>query len=68
MRVNGIPVSRPGRDVGTGDVLTFPLGRAIRVVRIIALGQRRGSAYDAQHLYVDLSLPKAQDAAATPLE
>jgi ribosome-associated heat shock protein Hsp15 len=54
VRVNGIPVSRPGRDITTGDVLTFPHGTRIRVVRILALGQRRGPATEAQELFADL--------------
>jgi ribosome-associated heat shock protein Hsp15 len=54
VRVNGTRVSRPGRDVGTGDVLTFPQGARIRVVRILALGLRRGPAPEAQALYLDL--------------
>ncbi|MGL4238778.1 RNA-binding S4 domain-containing protein [Tabrizicola sp.] len=54
VRVNGTPVSRPGRDVSPGDVLTFPQGDHIRVVRILALGQRRGPATEAQNLYTDL--------------
>ena len=35
---------------GPGDVLTFPQG-AIRVVRVEALGERRGPAPEAQALY-----------------
>ena len=31
-----------------GDVLTFPLGTSIRVVRVLALGQRRGPARGRQ--------------------
>jgi ribosome-associated heat shock protein Hsp15 len=54
VRVNGIPVSRPGRDITTGDVLTFPQGSRIRVVRILALGLRRGPATEAQDLFQDL--------------
>ena len=54
VRVNGTRVSRPGRDVMEGDTLTFPQGQRIRVVRITALGQRRGPASEAQTLYVDL--------------
>ena len=54
VRVNGIPVSRPGRDIAPGDVLTFPQGSQIRVVRIVALGFRRGPATEAQTLYADL--------------
>ena len=53
-RVNGTRVSRPGRDVAEGDTLTFPQGSRIRVVRITALGLRRGPATEAQALYLDL--------------
>jgi ribosome-associated heat shock protein Hsp15 len=54
VRVNGTPVSRPGRDISPGDVLTFPQGARIRVVRVLALGQRRGPATEAQALFSDL--------------
>jgi ribosome-associated heat shock protein Hsp15 len=54
VRVNGTPISRPGRDISIGDVLTFPQGSRIRVVRILALGQRRGPATEAQDLFSDL--------------
>ena len=60
VRVNGTRVSRPGRDISEGDTLTFPQGHRIRVVRVTALGLRRGPATEAQGLYVDL------DPAATP--
>ena len=64
VRVNGTRVSRPGRDVCEGDTLTFAQGSRIRLVRITALGQRRGPATEAQGLYVDLD---PQDG-ADPLE
>jgi len=54
VRVNGTRISRPGRDVGPGDVLTFPQGPRIRVIRILTLGLRRGPAPEAQELYLDL--------------
>ena len=54
VRVNGQPVSKPGRAVRPGDVLTFPQGNAVRVIRILALGERRGPAAEAQALYHDL--------------
>jgi ribosome-associated heat shock protein Hsp15 len=54
VRVNGTRVSRPSRDVMDGDTLTFPQGNRIRVVRITALGLRRGPATEAQGLYLDL--------------
>jgi ribosome-associated heat shock protein Hsp15 len=65
VRVNGTPVSRPGRDISTGDVLTFPQGAGIRVIRVLALGQRRGPATEAQALYSDLD---SERASLDPLE
>ena len=62
VRVNGTRVTRPGRDVGAGDVLTFAQGSRIRVVRILALGQRRGPAGEAQALYLDLEPPATPEA------
>lgn len=53
-RLNGRHVTKPAQPVGAGDVLTFPQGGRIRVVRVLALGQRRGPAAEAQALYADL--------------
>ena len=57
VRVDGQPVSKPARAVGPGDVLTFPKERDVRVVRILACGERRGPAPEAQALYEDMSPP-----------
>ena len=62
VRVNSTRISKPSRAIGPGDVLTFPQGHAIRVVRIVALGTRRGPASEAQALYEDLSPPATQPA------
>jgi len=62
VRVNGTRITRPGRDIAEGDTLTFPQGGRIRVVRILALGQRRGPAPEAQALYLDLNASAAPDA------
>ena len=64
VRVNGQRTTKPGRDISAGDVLTFPQGTRIRLVRVLALGLRRGPATEAQALYVDLD---PQDG-ADPLE
>ncbi len=66
-RVNGARVGKPGHGVSVGDVLTFVQARQVRVVRLTALGFRRGTAEEAQELYVDLA-PQIPDAAASPLE
>jgi ribosome-associated heat shock protein Hsp15 len=59
VRVNGVRIEQAGAtSVGPGDVLTFAQARAIRVIRIVALGTRRGPASEAQALYDDLDPPK----------
>lgn len=54
LRINGQPTRKPGAGVAVGDVLTFPQGARIRLVKILALGLRRGPAPEAQMLYLDL--------------
>ncbi len=57
MRVNGTPVRKAHHALKPGDVLTFPLGLDIRVIKVLALGGRRGPAVEARTLYEDLSPP-----------
>ena len=65
LRINGQPTRKPGAHVGAGDVLTFPQGARIRVIRILAIGLRRGPATEAQGLYLDLD---AREEGPEPLE
>jgi ribosome-associated heat shock protein Hsp15 len=58
--VNATRAGKPSASVGPGDVLTFAQGRAIRVIRIVAIGTRRGPAAEAQALYEDLDPPSAE--------
>jgi len=53
--VDGTPVSKPSRAIASGVVLTFPKESEIRVIKVIACGERRGPAPEAQALYEDLS-------------
>ena len=55
VRVDGAIVAKAHYLVRPGHVLTFPQGRDIRVVRIAALGVRRGPPREAQSLYCDLA-------------
>jgi ribosome-associated heat shock protein Hsp15 len=57
VRVNRIKTRKPSHALRPGDVLTFPQGRDIRVVRVIGLGERRGPAVEARALYEDLTPP-----------
>ncbi len=57
VRVNGARVTKRAATVVAGDVLTFAQGRVVRVIRVDAIGTRRGPAVEAQTLYTDLSPP-----------
>ncbi len=65
LRLNAEKINKAAQAVRVGDTLTFPQARAIRVVRVVALGQRRGPAPEAQTLYEDLS-PTDETAKDTP--
>lgn len=73
LRVGGSVVSKAHSKLKVGDILTFPQGRHIRVVKIIALATRRGPAIEARELYEDLKppapanrLPRAQSIGRSP--
>jgi ribosome-associated heat shock protein Hsp15 len=55
LRINGTRVTKSHALVYPGDVLTFAKGPHVRVVRITALGTRRGPASEAATLYEDLA-------------
>jgi ribosome-associated heat shock protein Hsp15 len=53
-RIDGRVVDKPHATVMPGMVLTFALGPRVRVVRIVALGERRGPAPEARALYDEI--------------
>lgn len=64
IRINRMLVTKPHYKVRPGDVLTFAQGRDIRVVRVVALGERRGPATEARTLYEDIGEPAAEKTAS----
>ena len=67
VRVNREKDFAASRLVRPGDVLTLALGRGVRVIRICAIADRRGSFEDAQRLYQDATSPAAPERAPPPL-
>lgn len=57
LRIAGEIVDKAHYKVNPGDVLTFPQGQQIRVIKVLALATRRGPAAEAQALYEDLKPP-----------
>ena len=62
VRINREVIAKASATVKAGDVLTFPQAREIRVIKVLALGERRGPASEAQGLYEDLEPPKPKSA------
>ena len=54
VRVNSERNENPGKGVAVGDVLTIAARHVTAVVRVEALGERRGPAPEARRLYADL--------------
>lgn len=61
VRCGGHPITKANHKVKPGDVLTFPLGPHIRVIRVLALAGRRGPAPEARTLYEDLAPPTPEN-------
>lgn len=55
VRVNGSKIAKPSYSISPDDVLTFPQAKDVRVVRVQAMGERRGPAPEAQQLYFDMT-------------
>jgi len=65
VRSGGTSISKAHHAVRVGDVLTFAQDRYIRVVKVLAIGARRGPATEARTLYEDLKPP--EDSRAMPV-
>ena len=59
VRIDGERVTKAHAAIRPGHVLTFPQARDIRVVRVIAIGTRRGPAVEARTLYEDVVVDEA---------
>ena len=54
VRVNGVRIVAPGRDVKCGDVVTVALDGGVRILKVSGLALRRGNAAAAVRLYEEL--------------
>lgn len=68
VRINGERCEKASTIVKVGDVLTFPAGPRVRVIKVKNGGERRGPATEAQSLYEDMTPPpeKREEAPAPP--
>lgn len=68
VRLGGRRIETASHGLKTGDVLTLALPHATLVVRLVALGPRRGPAEEARTLYEILSGATPPGAALAPGE
>jgi ribosome-associated heat shock protein Hsp15 len=66
VRVNAARVVKPAHPIRIGDGLAFAQGQAVRVVRVRALGVRRGPAEEARTLYDEVGPAQANADAPGP--
>jgi ribosome-associated heat shock protein Hsp15 len=57
VRINGVRCEKPSATIKPGDVLTLSAGAHVRVIKVLAAGERRGPASEARLLYEDLTPP-----------
>ena len=55
IRINRQATDKAHARLRVGDVLTVPVHGAVRVVRVLALAERRGPAPEARLLYEEIS-------------
>lgn len=64
VRINSERVVKPSHLVRPGDVITVAVGPRVRILEVVAPGDRRGPATEAQGLYRDLTPPHEPDVLA----
>lgn len=70
VRLNRVRIEKPSQPVRVGDVVTVAVGPRVRVLKVLAPGQRRGPPSEARLLYEDLTPEPSTSAAergTTPL-
>lgn len=62
-RVNRVKVNKASRSIRPGDVITLAIHGRIRVLKVLACGERRGCPTEAHELYEDMSPPPPRETA-----
>lgn len=62
VRVEGKRVEKPSEEVRIGNVVALPLHGRVRILRVLALPERRGPAAQARLCYEELGIDEAKSA------
>ena len=60
VRLDGKRVEKPSEDVEVGSIIALPLHGKVRVLRVIALPERRGPASEARTCYEELGVDEGR--------
>lgn len=63
--VNGVAVAKANHALRAGDVVSLPQGPWQRTVEVLALGTRRGPAFEARGLFRETAAARRADLAPT---
>jgi ribosome-associated heat shock protein Hsp15 len=56
VRIDGKRVEKPSEEVRVGSVIALPLHDRVRILRVMCLPERRGSAPEARACYEELGI------------
>jgi ribosome-associated heat shock protein Hsp15 len=59
VRIDGKRVERPSEEVRAGSVIALPLHDRVRILRVLALPDRRGPSSEARTFYEELGIDAA---------
>jgi ribosome-associated heat shock protein Hsp15 len=62
VRIDGKRVEKPSEDVRIGSVVALPLHGRVRILKVLALPERRGPADEARLCYQELGIDEARPA------
>ncbi|MGD9845979.1 MAG: RNA-binding S4 domain-containing protein [Variibacter sp.] len=66
VRINGQRADAASRAVRAGDVVTVALDRGVRVMKVLAFAERRGSPGEAAALYERLDVAESPEGVSSP--
>ena len=59
VRIDGKRVDKPSEEVRAGSIVALPLRGQVRILKVLALPERRGPAPEARACYVELTIDEA---------
>lgn len=68
IRINGVKIDAPAKQVKAGDVVTASLPERVLVWKVLEDGTRRGPATESRLLYEDVAPPAPASPAHPPAE